>query len=78
MHSYKDAILHSVGAYILYPGDREIIFPEGPFDVPSVGAFPLNPGESENEEKRLKDFIESVILSIQRNGIHGYPPFFRK
>gem|GEM_PF-4492003 len=31
MHSYKDAIVHSVGAYILYPEDREIIFQEGPF-----------------------------------------------
>jgi len=76
MHGYKDAILHSVGAYTLYPGDREIIFPECPsYDVPSVGAFPLNPGESENEEKRLKDFIKSVILNIQKNDIHCYPQF---
>lgn len=76
MHSYKDAILHSVGAYILYPGDREIIFPECPSnDVPSVGAFPLNPGKSENEEKRLKDFIKSVIQNIQKNDIHCYPQF---
>jgi len=65
MHSYKDAILRSVGAYILYPGDKEIIFQEDNSEVPSVGAFPLNPGENINEEKRLRDFIETVILNIK-------------
>ncbi|MDN5374418.1 MAG: hypothetical protein PWP32_1183 [Methanothermobacter sp.] len=64
MHTYKDAILHSVGAYILYPGDRDIVFAEGSCDVPSVGAFPLRPGESAEDERKLRDFIERAIWNI--------------
>ncbi|BAZ98549.1 DUF2357 domain-containing protein [Methanothermobacter sp. EMTCatA1] len=64
MHTYKDAILHSVGAYILYPGDRDIVFAEGAGDVPSVGAFPLRPGESAGDERKLRDFIKRAILNI--------------
>ena len=64
MHSYKDAILRSVGAYILYPGDEDVLFSEGGGEVPSVGAFPLRPGESHVDERRLRDFIERAILNI--------------
>lgn len=63
MHTYKDAILHSIGAYILYPGNKEVIFPEYADEIPSVGAFPLNPGNSEDEEK-LKKFIKTIIMKI--------------
>lgn len=61
MHTYKDAILHSIGAYILYPGDEEVIFKEYKDEIPSVGAFPLNPGNSKNEE-RIKKFIKTIIM----------------
>jgi len=64
MHSYKDAILRSVGAYILYPGDEDVLFEEGRGEVPSVGAFPLRPGESHVDERRLRNFIERAILNI--------------
>jgi len=63
MHTYKDAILHSIGAYILYPGDEEVIFKEYIDEIPSVGAFPLNPGNSKNEEK-LKKFIKIILKTI--------------
>lgn len=53
-----------MGAYILYPGDRDIVFAEGSGDVPSVGAFPLRPGESAGDERKLRDFIERAILNI--------------
>ncbi|MDD3454168.1 MAG: nuclease domain-containing protein [Methanothermobacter sp.] len=65
MHTYKDAILHSRGAYILYPGSREVVFHEnGEHEIPSVGAFPLNPAGSEDEERRLRNFLEAVIRSL--------------
>jgi len=64
MHTYKDAILHSMGAYILYPGERDVIFCAGPGEVPSVGAFPMRPGDSAGDEKRLRDFLERAILNI--------------
>lgn len=64
MHTYKDAILHSMGAYILYPGSRRVIFNEETGEVPSVGAFPMRPGDSAADEKRLRDFIERAIRRI--------------
>ena len=47
MHTYKDAILTTEGAYVLYPGSRDGIFKVDDNEpIPSVGAFPLNPGEN--------------------------------
>ncbi|MBC7100914.1 MAG: DUF2357 domain-containing protein [Methanobacteriales archaeon] len=61
MHTYKDAILHSIGAYILYPGNQKIVFKEDINEIPSIGAFPLNPNNRKNEEK-LKKFIKTIIM----------------
>ena len=62
MHTYKDAILRTEGAYVLYPGSREDIFKVDEIDaIPSVGAFPLNPGENGNEENSLSEFIKAIL-----------------
>ena len=62
MHTYKDAILRSEGAYILYPGDSSKVF-RGVEDekIPSVGAFPLTPGKLGEEENELASFIKAVL-----------------
>jgi len=62
MHTYKDAILRSEGAYILYPGDSSKVF-KGvkDEDIPSVGAFPLTPGKKGEEENELARFIKAVL-----------------
>lgn len=64
MHTYKDAIYGSLGAYVFYPGDRPEIFKEfNSTIIPSVGAFSLTPGgkELEEEEKEIKVFIEDIL-----------------
>lgn len=62
MHTYKDAILRTEGAYVLYPGSREGVFKVNDNEpIPSVGAFPLNPGEDRGEEEDLAEFIKAVI-----------------
>ncbi len=71
MHTYKDAILRTEGAYILYPGDesKPVIYrvDEDPpcelSPMPSIGAFSMTPGESKSEEMRLEKFIRSVIAN---------------
>ena len=75
MHTYKDAISDSLGAYILYPGNVPAIFDEfqdttGKF-TPSVGAFPLTPGEEISEEEdQISGFIEDVLeFILNENGI---------
>lgn len=63
MHTYKDAILKTEGAYIFYPGNKCEIFREYENKtIPSVGAFPLTPGV--NGEKELYKFIKAVLRNI--------------
>ena len=61
MHTYKDAILNTLGAYVLYPGDERKIFHENERKIHSVGAFPLTPGKEGSDERNLSNFIESVL-----------------
>lgn len=65
MHAYKDAILDTVGAYVLYPGDRKRLFYEDMDNkLESVGAFPLSPGENKNQKEDLKEFIVSMLNKL--------------
>jgi len=61
MHSYKDAIKNTFGAYVLYPGTKKKIYREFSNILPSVGAFPLTPGKSVNDENNIEVFINQVI-----------------
>ena len=63
MHTYKDAIKNTLGAYVLYPGDLPKIFEENPDTVvPSVGAFPLTPGGVDiKENAEIEEFIKDVL-----------------
>jgi len=65
MHTYKDAILETQGAYILYPGDEDAVFrvvEDKP--IPSVGAFPLTPGKDGMEEEGLERFVMKILQTI--------------
>ena len=65
MHTYKDSILKTEGAYVLYPGDKKKIFRVvDEQEIPSVGAFPLTPGKNGLEEEELTSFIVAVIKNI--------------
>lgn len=63
MHTYKDAILRTAGAYVLYPGygKSDIFQIEEGRDIPSVGAISLTPGKAEAEEKKLEWFLRSLL-----------------
>lgn len=64
MHTYKDAILNTKGAYVLYPGDKAKIFREKEEIIPSVGAFPLTPGNNRKQEEELGEHIFKFIEAI--------------
>ena len=64
MHAYKDAILDTVGSYVLYPGEKNQIYYESQDKLGSVGAFPLNPGDSLENRKRISKFIYERILDF--------------
>lgn len=61
MHTYKDAIKDTLGAYVLYPGRKRQIYKEYSSILPSVGAFPLTPGVGVNDQKNIEVFIKKVL-----------------
>ncbi|MGP8190237.1 MAG: DUF2357 domain-containing protein [Methanobacterium sp.] len=66
MHTYKDAIIGSLGSYVLYPGSETRIFKEkSPNLLPSVGAFSLTPGDDNlKEEIKIRTFIKEALKHI--------------
>lgn len=69
MHTYKDSILKTEGAYVLYPGNKTKQFFESDTIIPSVGAFSLTPGNDDVGEDDLEKFIKEVIKTLLFN--HG-------
>jgi predicted component of viral defense system (DUF524 family) len=58
MHSYRDAIRRTQGAYVLYPGDISRKW-EGYHEIlPGLGAFPLKPG---NGAQEVENFIREIV-----------------
>ena len=63
MHAYKDAIVGTIGAYVIYPGEKKKIYRKSN-KLESVGAFPLSPGDDKSNKKELADFIYDFILDL--------------
>lgn len=65
MHAYKDAILDTVGAYVLYPGEKDKIYYEKMGEkLESVGAFALSPKDKFENRKKISEFIYEKILEL--------------
>ena len=64
MHTYKDSILKTEGAYVLYPGNKTKQFFESDKIIPSVGAFSLTPGNKGDDEDGLEKFIREVLKTL--------------
>jgi len=61
MHSYKDAIRRTVGAYVLYPGDKAV-YKKGYHEIiPGLGAFPVSPSNDTDCMKDVREFIYDVL-----------------
>jgi hypothetical protein len=43
MHTYRDAIIHAVGAYVVFPGTQDLKRQQYGEVLPGLGAFPLRP-----------------------------------
>ena len=65
MHSYKDAIRRTGGAYVLYPGD--INYSSSGFHeiLPGLGAFSIRPGKENSGVEELKIFLLDVVRHFQ-------------
>jgi predicted component of viral defense system (DUF524 family) len=62
MHSYKDAIRRTAGAYVLYPGKSEKPFKwKGFHEVfPGLGAFAVRPSKTHSGIQALRNFLNDV------------------
>jgi predicted component of viral defense system (DUF524 family) len=71
MHTYKDAIVNTKGAYVLYPGNKTKIYRMEEGIIPSVGAFPLTPDNTHEQGEKLSrtisKFIEALYLEYKIN-----------
>jgi predicted component of viral defense system (DUF524 family) len=61
MHSYKDAIRRSYGAFVVYPGNAEKKWRELYSIIPGIGAFPLRPQEEKSETGEIEAFFQQTI-----------------
>jgi len=61
MHTYKDAIRRTGGAYVLYPGDKSINQKGFHEIIPGLGAFPVRPSKMDSGIGELKTFILEII-----------------
>lgn len=66
MHTYRDAIVRAVGAYVVFPGSQQLT--RGLYDevLPGLGAFPLRParGGSSTGSDAIRKFLRDVFVHV--------------
>lgn len=62
MHTYKDAIRRTAGAYVLYPGTEGQYTKTGFHElIPGLGAFAIRPSRTNNGTDELTKFLKEIV-----------------
>lgn len=62
MHTYKDAIRRTAGAYILYPGTDKTYTKIGFHEIiPGLGAFSIRPSKTNSGTEELTKFLNEIV-----------------
>lgn len=79
MHSYKDAIRRTAGAYVLYPGATGKVYKRKGFHelIPGLGAFAIRPSKTDNGRDELKRFLTDVVAHFQNRASQREKVAFR-
>ncbi|MBO9728984.1 MAG: DUF2357 domain-containing protein [Chitinophaga sp.] len=64
MHTYRDAIRRTAGAYVLYPGGKIESFRGFHEILPGLGAFSIFPSKSNNGIQQLEQFLKDVVTIL--------------
>ena len=64
MHTYKDAIRRTAGAYIIYPGEVNKRWKGFHEIIPGLGAFTIRPDKADDGSRELADFIKEVVQQL--------------
>ncbi|HVB57159.1 MAG TPA: DUF2357 domain-containing protein [Candidatus Acidoferrales bacterium] len=81
MHAYRDAIRRTVGAYVLYPGDKTKTWQGFHEILPGIGAFSVRPVATNTAQgiAEVEEFLEKVVNHLcnrasrrERLTFHGY------
>jgi len=65
MHTYKDAIRRTAGAYVLYPGTKSKNWRGFHEIVPGLGAFGIRPTEDNDDgTEDIKAFIQEIVKHV--------------
>ncbi|WP_353717540.1 nuclease domain-containing protein [Dyadobacter sp. 676] len=77
MHSYKDAIRRTAGAYVLYPGAG--VYKRKGFHelIPGLGAFAIRPSRTDSGRDELKRFLNDVVAHFQNRASQREKVAFR-
>lgn len=79
MHSYKDAIRRTAGAYVLYPGAGRKAYKRKGFHelIPGLGAFAIRPSKTDNGRDELERFLIDVVAHFQNRASQREKVAFR-
>lgn len=79
MHSYKDAIRRTAGAYVLYPGPGGKAYKRKGFHelIPGLGAFAIRPSKADNGRDELERFLTDVVAHFQNRASQREKVAFR-
>ena len=79
MHSYKDAIRRTAGAYVLYPGPTGKVYKRKGFHelIPGLGAFSIRPAKTDNGRGELERFLTDVVAHFQNRASQREKVAFR-
>lgn len=61
MHTYRDAIRRTAGAYVLYPGMESMNYRSFYEVLPGIGAFGIKPSKVDNGIIELEKFLNDVV-----------------
>ena len=71
MHTYRDAIRRTAGAYVLYPGEHSENKKGFHEIIPGLGAFSVMPSKGSDGMQEVKQFIVDVVQHFMNRTSHS-------